>query len=187
MKKTLKWMVVIIFMISCNKENNQTEISTNPIFVEMIKMDMNLASKITDLEGLSSATEINIHKYLKFETQSDMQSWYQDYNTKKAYLKTNYKLSDKEWQNAFHKTTTLLIRQNFSTMSGDDGDRCTEYFINRLASISATAAGGHFACAFLDISFVGGIMCHGAVFVYQISESNLAQIELKQCRASSYR
>ncbi len=116
-----------------------------------------------------------------------MQSWYQDYNEKIVYLKDNYKLSDTEWNDAFLKVTTLIIRQDWSLMSDGDSDACMEYFLNRLASVSATAAGAHFACAFLDISVIGGILCHSAAFIYQISESNTARMELKNCRASSYR
>ncbi len=121
-----------------------------------------------------------------FQNQDTYELWYEEYNEKVVYLKKSYSLSDAAWKNAFQKVTTLLVHQQWSTMA-KDSDLCMEYFMNRLASISATAAGAHFACAFLDISVIGGIMCHGAAFVYQISESNTARMDLKECRASSYR
>jgi hypothetical protein len=65
-------------------------------------------------------------------------------------------------------------------------DPCETERINCIASVSAEAAIMHLNCTVLDLSIFGGIVCHGAAIVYQITAGNNCNLAAKRCRQNSH-
>ncbi|HNU13958.1 MAG TPA: hypothetical protein PKI55_05815 [Chitinophagaceae bacterium] len=61
-------------------------------------------------------------------------------------------------------------------------DPCETQRRNCIASVSAEAAVMHMGCAALDLSIIGGIICHGAAFAYQWTAGNNCNINAQLCR-----
>jgi hypothetical protein len=40
----------------------------------------------------------------------------------------------------------------------------------------------HLACATVDLTMIGGINCHGAAIIYQVSASDTCNAEAEDCR-----
>ena len=61
-------------------------------------------------------------------------------------------------------------------------DDCEKERINCIASVAAQAATMHLVCAYLDLTVIAGIICHGAAFTYQWTAGNNCNIAARRCR-----
>lgn len=60
-------------------------------------------------------------------------------------------------------------------------DPCETIRRNCIGSVAAEAAVMHIGCAALDISVIGGIICHGAAFAYQYTAGNNCNLQAEKC------
>jgi hypothetical protein len=61
-------------------------------------------------------------------------------------------------------------------------DPCETERINCILAVGAEAALMHLGCAGLDLTFIGGIICHGAAFLYQRSAGRNCNIAAAKCK-----
>lgn len=62
------------------------------------------------------------------------------------------------------------------------GDECERERRNCIIAVGAEAIAMHLACGALDLTIIGGIICHGAAFTYQITQGNNCNIAARRCR-----
>lgn len=58
---------------------------------------------------------------------------------------------------------------------------CERIRVNCLTIVAATAYGAHVACIAADLAVLPGILCHGAVVVYQVAASDNCNAEAENC------
>ncbi len=61
-------------------------------------------------------------------------------------------------------------------------DPCSSARKNCLVSVVAQTTLMHIGCAAADLTIIVGILCHSAVFAYQVSESNICESDYKNCK-----
>jgi hypothetical protein len=62
------------------------------------------------------------------------------------------------------------------------GDPCEDERIDCLISVASQSALMHAGCAGLDLSIIGGIICHGAAFTYHWAEGRRCNRTARRCR-----
>lgn len=64
-------------------------------------------------------------------------------------------------------------------------DPCETQRRNCIVAVASEAAIMHLGCASLDLTIIGGIICHGVAFAYQISAGSNCNVAARLCRGSS--
>ena len=61
-------------------------------------------------------------------------------------------------------------------------DPCEEARVDCILSVGAQSALMHIGCATVDLTIIGGIICHGAAFTYQWREGRICNRNARKCR-----
>lgn len=64
-------------------------------------------------------------------------------------------------------------------------DPCETERVNCIISVGSQAALMHVGCAGLDLTIIGGIICHGAAFTYQWAEGRRCNSAARRCREAA--
>lgn len=152
------------------------------------KIDNNKYALLKTVAGSKRITEKEILLYLNalgFTSREQVIQFQQKINSSIQYLNNKYYLnqfSQNQKQSLFEKKYVTLINNNkvLKKMASRENS-CESSRIACIASVSAQAAIMHVGCATIDISIIGGIVCHTAALVYQGTESYRCNTAAADC------
>jgi hypothetical protein len=191
--------------LSCNK-TLENPIEPESSSIEKIHEDVIFQEFVLDIQRQAGYMQnINtLQQYLKDGELSDYEKetihGFFGYNDKKLFWSDQTRRHDRlvsltkkyNLSNATNRQKELAIEKTFiklglfSEISLTNRalravDPCETIRRNCIGSVAAQAAVMHIGCAALDISVIGGIICHAAAFTYQYTAGNNCNAEAEKC------
>lgn len=204
---SLMFFLVITFIFSCTKTTNDSneeiiapieKIHEDPIFKEIIG---EIHRQFISIQSIDTLKE-----YLKDDKLSEIEEkhiptlfGYVDRGhflydlsrqmnrieilSKKYNLKNiNYEIKKRTLEDALMELDGLQPKKTSDHSMNAFTDRCEDIRRKCIYSVAAESAIMHLGCAGLDLSVIGGIICHGAAFVYQYNAGEKCNLEAENCR-----
>lgn len=192
----MKWTLSLLFLffLGCSKSYDKSllipaasrveTLAKDKMFINLIsslKMrtqvikNPELAKSILSKNHLSLEDIKDLSNSLGFVDEKKFISFIYDINRSIKIISTKYSLTE------LSKDEKIAIFEKTSRIMGREYSACESIRVNCIASVSAQSLAMHFACASIDLSVVGGIVCHGAAFVYQYTQSNICNAEAEKC------
>lgn len=190
MKKLFFSLIATMFFSLIGVAQDLSKLSENKDFISYITNMYSLEKKIFEY---SNQLEIE-----SIEDEEDLNKFYEKYNLSSSEFETYVK----EQNNLIKKIDLIFnikeltskqnivilnleIEEVYNLINSNNkslGDKnCRKILDHTIQSNWAIAITGHAACTALDLSVIGGIICHGAVSYHQWNQNQLAYIAYDQC------
>lgn len=205
--KTLLSFSLLILAISCTRQLekgpeselvtlSQDGISEDTVFINLLLSQINHYSNIKNLSKISDALKDNqlsaaelmeYPTYFGYKNLSELTGYYSLMKKRVEYLNKFYNFSDiikeKKRELIINKLKKIISNSNGDTkvFTTDLSGSCEQIRINCILSVSAEVLIMHLGCAALDLSIIGGILCHGAATLYQATAGNNCNLNYQQC------
>lgn len=166
-----------------------TSLSENPLFQEYVENTIFLSNTLTnnDLlkkiysDGKIDKKEIDIFvKLIGFNSKVDYANFVEKQNENLLIIKKMYNLNPEnttQLKQVLKKAIDKFWKNDFIGVMNP----CADKYRNDLVINASVAVAGHLACAGLDITIIGGIICHGAVIAGQSAANSNARIDYLNC------
>lgn len=209
MKKLSKLTLVAVILFtsfnSCDYSLNNpadskdfekiSKIKKDSVFINLLKdtyiaikqiKSPELAKKlISKGENITPAEIDKLAEALGFENREAFIQNYKSYRNAIQYLNAKYNYSSYDVEAiqslAVEAVDFSILKKGSALYASDCVDTCVEIGENCAVRVTALAVAGHLACASLDITFILGAMCHGAVLVAQDAGLDNCALEAKKC------
>ena len=125
--------------------------------------------------------------YFGYKNLSELTGYYSLMKKRLESLNKYYNFSDitkeKKREIIFKKLQKAINKSNGDTkvFTIDVSKTCNDIRINCILAVSAEVLIMHWGCAVLDLSVIGGILCHGAATLYQATAGNNCNLNYQQC------
>jgi hypothetical protein len=199
LKILLGLSLIIIIAFSCeNDEVNEKIISQNLSLenlkkdsrtVEYLKVNKDLLKKIKDIskvQELSSKENLNNSELqelsiaLGFKSYNEYINYYRNQTLLLKSLENDYKISTYNEED-IEKALFVNNKNVASKTSSACMQRCSRTANNCLGASTAAAVLGHTGCLALDVTIVGGIVCHAAILAGQYFVQDECLNQSQQC------
>ena len=190
MKKLLFGLLATIMLGFAGNSQDVTKLGNDKDFISFINNEYNFISKPTDLSTLKKIFEDNILKEeeltLFYKSYSVSESQYLTYtksqnlllnNVKEKYKLTNF--SNEELGNIFTNAMSSFYLTNLTNRT--DPKSCLRKLRNDLSIAAATAGIGHIGCLSLEVTVLGGVLCHAAVGAAHYFAIDNAELNYNEC------
>ena len=206
--KKIFYLILVVLTISCTNENetydntNSTtktneniflrntstnDLSKDPTFILYAESEDNVLEKVKDRNSMlllnNNVTEENLSSlvYLAgFNDTNEFTTYYSNQYSLILELKEKYgfdKLSQEELNTILLNSFNSYYGVNESAKLGP----CERKLRNDLAINATEAFAAHLACGSLDLTVIGGILCHGAVVTWHYYQNDNAILEYENC------
>jgi hypothetical protein len=186
---TTSFSFIIALFIGFNSGAQElSELSKDKSFVSYVKdqLEFNKNNNIEQVNELASQKEIGEGQLgLIYEAFNTNEKQYNEFvklqNSRMLILREKYNLASVSIDEL--SPIVGLVFDQVSPGSGNqtEGEPCRDRYNNTLVNIAASAVIAHAGCVAADVTIVVGIICHGAVTAWWITENNDAEFAYQDC------
>ena len=203
--KKILCISLILFTIACSREtdtfvknsipenhtvvNRQSLILADTYFQAMIKGQLVHYARVVDLVHIKKVMADNkitqeeyrlIPGYHGYSSVTEFEKYYLLLNNQGQYLNAKYGFKNMSADDQFATLKAgfdkeLGVAQNLVDAS------CESIRQNCLANVAAQATLMHLGCISADLTLFGGILCHSAAFLYQVTSSSNCNTDYDKC------
>lgn len=175
--------------------NESLDTKIEEVVNQIGKFDTRMESIYIDLSAEQQA-EVNAYFSESDETLFTSYSQFDDDELKESVSNIKTSFSELEIQfrelvpelddNEAIDSLKVIVQSAYVTQRmafiSEFSDDCESIRRNCIGSVAAQSAIMHLGCVALDLTFFGGIICHGAAFAYQYFEGNICNANARTCR-----
>ncbi len=207
--KILAAFFLLMYIVSCKRQiespsepgisiKDISEIAQDTTFINFLKDQLNYSlikkntKKINEIlknQTISSEEMKTIHNYFGFNNPIDFLNHFNEMKRRALYLDKVFGLNRMEISakrdiliNGFERLLKKINTKNEGTISRALADGpCETARVNCIVTVTSESAIMHLGCAALDLTVLGGLLCHGAAVAYQWSAGNTCNSNYQLC------